>query len=78
MAHGLRNKFRVYVLRKEPAYTKEDLDKIASKHMSPLPSCLKSENDEDKWHKVYNAFIKAGLPPEKASKETDERIVWYD
>lgn len=78
MAHGLKNKFRVYILRKEPVYTKEDLDKIASKYMSPLPSCLKSENDGDKWHKVYNAFIKAGLSSEKASKETDERIVWYD
>jgi len=71
---GLRNKFRVHILRKGPVYTKEDLDKIASKYVPHLPSCL----GRPSWFSLYNAFVKAGLSEEKASKETDERIIWYD
>ena len=74
MVYGLKNKFRVHVLRKEPVYSKEVLDKIASKHLSPLPSCLKKPS----WRSLYCTFLKAGLSPEKAAEETDERIIWYD
>jgi hypothetical protein len=72
--HGLRNMFRVHILGKEPRYTKKDLDKIASKYKSPLPSCLKAPS----WLALYNAFIKAGLSPQRASEETDDRIISYD
>jgi hypothetical protein len=78
MIQGLGNKFRVYILKKDPVYTKEDLDRIASKHISPLPSCLTNEKDGDKWRKVYYAFVKAGLSTQRASEETDHRIIWYD
>jgi hypothetical protein len=78
MVQGLGNKFRVYILKKDPVYTKEDLDRIASTHISPLPSCLRKENDMHRWHAVYYAFVKAGLSTKKASEETDHRIIWYD
>ena len=75
---GLRNNFRVYVFGKPPKYTKKDLDKIASRHISPLPSCLRKESDMDEWLAVYNAFRAAGLSTKRASEETDERKLWYD
>ena len=78
MVYGLRNKFRVHILRKKPVYTRKDLNKIANRHISPLPRCLTNESDMSKWLKVYNAFVSAGLSTKEASEETDERIIWYD
>lgn len=74
MVYGLRNKFRVHILRSDPILTKEDLDKIASKYTSPLHSCLGTPS----WLALYNAFTKAGLSTQRASEETDNRIIWYD
>lgn len=78
MVYGLRNKFRVHMLREKPVYTKEDLDKIASGHMSILPSFLRKESDMYRWLAVYKTFLKAGLSSQEASEETDNRILWYD
>lgn len=78
MVYGLKNKFRVHILREEPVYSKEDLDKIVGKHISPLPACLKNVSAMSEWLTVYHAFTKAGLSSKKATEETDERIIWYD
>lgn len=78
MVQGLGNKFRVYILKKDPVYTKEGLDRIASMHISPLPSCLRKISDMAEWLAVYYAFKALGLSTKKASEETDARKFWYD
>lgn len=66
--HGLRNKVRVYILKKEPVYSKEDLVKIADKATIPI-----------EWRSVYGAFLGAGMPRDKASEALDEVFsVIYD
>ena len=57
---------------KRGSYSEKELNEIAG----TLGSLAKGKGIlMFSWDSVYNAFVKAGLSPEEAEKETDHRVM---